>query len=421
MLTGTRIGAYDVLAKLGEGGMGEVYRAADTVLKRQVALKVLPPEVADDPERVARFQREAEVLASLNHPNIAHLYGLERSGGTLALVMELVEGPTLADRIAAHTSGLPIAEALSIARQIADALQAAHEKGIVHRDLKPANVKITKGGTLKVLDFGLAKDTGESAETRHAITLDGMLVGTPRYMAPEQLLGDSIDARTDVYAAGLVLFEMLTGRSPFDQGSIRARLEAMLTSEAPNLPSPHGRTPVNNIIRRALDRRPDARYQTAAAMAADLRAEAVTMTELVVVQRPEVRLVVLPFRFLRPDHDISFLEGALPEAITTSLSLVPSVVVRSNIAALRFGASADLGTVARESNVPIVRSKRVTLLADDRSGPVSCATDETPASRPAYDGTGGRRRTRRWRSRGCHARHLLHRCRRWSVHAHRHT
>src|SRR5215831_13971982 len=156
MLTaGARIGPYEVVSALGAGGMGEVYRATDTVLKRPVALKVLPSEVADDPERVARFQREAEVLASLNHPNIAHLYGLERSGGTLALVMELVEGPTLADRIA--QGAIPVDEALPIAKQIAEALEAFLERCVIHRDLKPANIKVRDDGTVKVLDFGLAK------------------------------------------------------------------------------------------------------------------------------------------------------------------------------------------------------------------------------------------------------------------------
>src|SRR6476620_3130872 len=153
--SGSRLGPFEVTARLGAGGMGEVYRATDTVLKRQVALKVLLPEVANDAERVARFQREAEVLASLNHPNIAHLYGLERSNGTLALVMELVQGPTLADRIA--TGPIPLDDALPIAKQIAEALEAAHEQGIIHRDLKPANLKVRDDGTVKVLDFGLAK------------------------------------------------------------------------------------------------------------------------------------------------------------------------------------------------------------------------------------------------------------------------
>src|SRR6476659_4968658 len=152
---GTRLGVYEILSLLGSGGMGEVYRATDTTLKRQVAIKVLPAAVAGDTERLARFQREAEVLAALNHPNIAHIHGLERSGGTTALVMELVDGPTLADQIAG--GALPIDEALAIARQLADALGAAHEQGIVHRDLKPANIKVRPDGTAKVLDFGLAK------------------------------------------------------------------------------------------------------------------------------------------------------------------------------------------------------------------------------------------------------------------------
>src|SRR5499427_3154989 len=152
---GTRLGPYEITAPIGVGGMGEVYRATDTNLKRQVAIKVLPATTASDPERVARFQREAEVLATLNHPNIAHIHGLEKADGTLALVMELVEGPTLADRIA--KGPLPLSEALPIARQIAEALEAAHEQGIIHRDLKPANVKVRDDGTVKVLDFGLAK------------------------------------------------------------------------------------------------------------------------------------------------------------------------------------------------------------------------------------------------------------------------
>jgi serine/threonine protein kinase len=347
---GQRIGPYEIVAFLAAGGMGEVYRARDTRLKRDVALKILPESVAADRDRIARFEREAELLASLNHPYIANLYGVEDDHGTRAIVMELVEGQTLDDRIAAHPSGLPVVEALSIARQITEALQAAHEKGIVHRDLKPANVKITAAGTVKVLDFGLATAGGGSATGEH-LTRSGTLVGTPRYMAPEQLMGDTIDARSDIYAAGLVLFEMLTGRAPFDAISTPARLEAMLKSDTPSLPPPHARSHLNSIVRRAIDRRPDARYQTAAALAADLRAEAGTMIGSAIALRPTVRLVVLPFRLLRPDEDIAFLEGALPEAITASLSSVRTVLVRSNIAALRFGSSADLGQVARELDV----------------------------------------------------------------------
>jgi serine/threonine protein kinase len=347
---GRCVGPYEIVSFLAAGGMGEVYRARDTRLKRDVALKILPESVAADRERIARFEREAELLASLNHPHIANIYGLEEDHGTRAIVMELVDGETLAARIAAHPSGLPVVEALSIARQITEALQAAHEKGIVHRDLKPANVKITVGGTVKVLDFGLATAAGDSA-TRENLTQGGTWLGTPRYMAPEQLAGDATDARTDIYAAGLVLFEMLTGRPPFDGISLLARLEAIQNKEPPSLPPSHARSQLNYVVRRALDRRPDARYQTAAAMLADLRAEAGTMIGSAVALRPTVRLVVLPFRLLRADEEIGFLEGALPEAITASLSSVRTVLVRSNSAALRFGSSADLGQVARELDV----------------------------------------------------------------------
>jgi hypothetical protein len=221
---GTRLGPYEIAALLGVGGMGEVYRANDTSLKRRVAIKVLPGAVAADPERLARFQREAEVLAALNHPHIAALYGLERSTGTTALVMELVEGPTLADRIA--EGALPLDEAVPIATQIAEALEAAHEQGIAHRDLKPANVKVRGDGVVKVLDFGLAKavDQGEPGAsvsqlptiTTPAMTRLGVVLGTAAYMSPEQAKGRRVDKRTDVWAFGAVLYEMLTGTRAFD-------------------------------------------------------------------------------------------------------------------------------------------------------------------------------------------------------------
>ena len=194
LASGSKLGPYEILAPLGAGGMGEVYRATDTQLKRQVAIKVLPASVAGDADRLARFQREAEVLAALNHPNIAHIHGLEKSGGTIALVMELVEGPTLADRIA--QGAVPIAEALPIAKQIAEALEAAHEQGIIHRDLKPANIKVRDDGTVKVLDFGLAKAMDpvgtSSANAMNSPTLSmhatqaGIILGTAAYMSPEQ-------------------------------------------------------------------------------------------------------------------------------------------------------------------------------------------------------------------------------------------
>src|SRR6267378_1148610 len=218
--SGTRIGQYEVLGPLGAGGMGEVYRARDTKLGRDVALKILPDAFASDPDRLARFQREAQVLASLNHPNIAHIHGLEESDGVRALVMELVEGEDLSRRIA--RGAIPLDETLPIARQIADALEAAHEQGIIHRDLKPANINVRPDGTVKVLDFGLAKLMEPASATRanamssptlsmHA-TQAGIILGTAAYMSPEQAAGKPIDKRSDLWAFGCVLYEMLSGK-----------------------------------------------------------------------------------------------------------------------------------------------------------------------------------------------------------------
>ena len=201
LAAGTRFGPYEVTAQLGAGGMGEVYRARDTALKRDVAIKVLPAALAGDAERLGRFQREAELLAALNHPNIAQIYGLERSDGTTALVMELVAGQSLVERLA--RGALPVDEALAVAGQVADALEAAHERGIVHRDLKPANVQLRSDGTVKVLDFGIAKalDTstthaGPAALTTPAMTEVGFVLGTAAYMSPEQARGERVDQRS---------------------------------------------------------------------------------------------------------------------------------------------------------------------------------------------------------------------------------
>ena len=240
IVPGTRIGSYEVTGQLGVGGMGEVYRATDTSLKRQVAIKVLPASVSMDVERLARLQREAEVLAALSHPNIATIYGLEESGGLKALVMELVEGPTLADRIL--EAPLSVQDAMSIARQIALALEAAHEQGIIHRDLKPANVKLRPDGVVKVLDFGLAKaiepataislDSSKSPTiTTPAMTQLGVILGTAAYMSPEQARGKPLDRRTDVWAFGCVFYEMLTGARAFEGEDVSLTLAKVLQSE----------------------------------------------------------------------------------------------------------------------------------------------------------------------------------------------
>ena len=240
LASGTRLGPYEITAQIGEGGMGEVYRATDTTLNRQVAVKVLPESLASDAERIARFEREAKTLASLNHTNIAQIYGFEKSSGVHALVMELVEGPTLADRIA--QGAIPVDEALPIAKQIAEALEAAHEQGIIHRDLKPANVKLRPDGVVKVLDFGLAKalepagamSPGMSQAptiTTPAMTQAGMILGTAAYMAPEQAKGRAVDKRSDVWAFGAVLYEMLTGKRAFDAEDVSETLAAVLRAE----------------------------------------------------------------------------------------------------------------------------------------------------------------------------------------------
>ena len=240
---GTRLGPYSIVGPLGAGGMGEVYRATDSRLKRQVAVKILPSGVAADADRLARFQREAEVLASLNHPYIAGIYGLEETDDVKALVMELVEGPTLADRIA--EGPLPPDEALPIARQIAAALAAAHERGIVHRDLKPANIKVRNDGTVKVLDFGLAKLANPDASRASplsdsatltsparapAVTTLGLILGTAAYMSPEQARGRDVDKRTDIWAFGAVLYEMLTGVRAFAGDDVTETMAAVVKS-----------------------------------------------------------------------------------------------------------------------------------------------------------------------------------------------
>ena len=261
LASGTRLGPYEITGPIGAGGMGEVYRANDSRLHRQVAIKTLPPAFAADANRLARFQREAQALAALSHPNIAAIYGLEESGGTTALVMELIDGPTLAERIAAGP--IPVAEALTIARQIGAALEAAHEKGIVHRDLKPANIKLTTEGQVKVLDFGLAKamDTeatsasGSAPANSPTLTLEstraGAIMGTAAYMSPEQARGKSVDRRADIWAFGVVFFEMLTGRSTFEGETVSDTLAGVLRADVDWTQLPTD-TPV--AIRRLLER-----------------------------------------------------------------------------------------------------------------------------------------------------------------------
>jgi eukaryotic-like serine/threonine-protein kinase len=283
---GARLGPYELIGPLGAGGMGEVYRARDARLNRDVAIKILPPLFAADPERIARFDREAQVLGSLNHPNIAHIYGIEdahaasaptaegeRSAGwpaksdtqLRALVMELVEGEDLSERIA--RGPLPLGDALAIARQIAEALSCAHEHGIVHRDLKPANVKVREDGTVKVLDFGLARlvepSSGSSPSAALSPTITspatqlGVILGTAAYMAPEQARGKPVDKRADIWTFGVVLYEMLTGRRAFEGSEVSDTLAFILTKDPDWAALPaETAAPIRRLLRRCLQKDP---------------------------------------------------------------------------------------------------------------------------------------------------------------------
>ncbi|HEX9365866.1 MAG TPA: protein kinase [Vicinamibacterales bacterium] len=269
-----RIGPYEILTLLGSGGMGEVYRAHDTRLGRQVAIKILPSIFMLDPDRLARFEREARVLASLNHPHIGAIYGVEETGvpggaRSRALVLELIEGETLAEYIAGNSSaagGVPLAAAIAISRQIADGLDAAHERGVIHRDLKPANIKITPAGTVKILDFGLAvvgePGAGSPEHDPTGITVPGGIVGTPAYMSPEQARGQAVDKRTDIWAFGCVLYELLCGRQPFAGATISDTIAAILTCEPDWSALPDATPPaLTRLLRRCLAKNPRERLR----------------------------------------------------------------------------------------------------------------------------------------------------------------
>src|ERR1039457_5420189 len=256
---GAKLGSYEVVAPIGAGGMGEVYQAHDSNLRRDVAIKVLPEAFAHDPERLSRFRREAQLLAALNHSNIATIFGLEDSNGTSYLVMELVPGETLAQRIK-RDGAVPVDESLTIAKQIAEALEAAHEKSIIHRDLKPANVKLTPEGKVKVLDFGLAKafagdtsteDIGNSPTLSMAATMQGVILGTAAYVSPEQAKGKAVDKRTDNWAFGCVLYELLTGKPAFHGEDIEDILAEVVKAEPDWTRLPEATPPaIRTLLRR---------------------------------------------------------------------------------------------------------------------------------------------------------------------------
>ena len=296
---GERVGSYTILAALGSGGMGDVFRARDAALGRDVAIKVLPPIFTNDTERLTRFEREARVLAALNHPNIAHIHGLADAHGVRAFVMELVDGPTLADRIS--RGPIPVTESLSIAKQIAEALEAAHEHGIIHRDLKPANIKVRPDGIVKVLDFGLAKGfnprgaTSDNDTMSPTMTLDatnaGVILGTPAYMAPEQARGQTIDKRSDIWAFGCFLYEMLTGRPPFEGEDLASTLASVLerkpdwTRLPANVPAR-----VRDLLRLCLEKNPKNRRRDAGDLRIDIERALDPASETPAVRAPASRV-----------------------------------------------------------------------------------------------------------------------------------
>ena len=345
-----RIGHYRISRKLGEGGMGVVYAARDDRLGRTIALKMLQPVASDEIAR-QRLWREARAAASVNHPNICQIYEIGEDAGRLFIAMELLEGEALSERL--RRGPLTAAETLPAGLGMLAALSALHARGIVHRDLKPSNVFLTPHG-VKLLDFGLARnDVDARLDAGEGLTQSGIVMGTPRYMAPEQTTGEAADARSDLFAAGAILFEMLAGRPAFGGRTILDILHATRYEQPPALTGSPEVAAIDRVIRRAMAKRPVDRPASADAMAVELRAvHGAEGSAPAALAHPLTRLVVLPFRVLRPDPETDFLAFSLPDAIATSLSLNGSIIVRSSAVAARFGQeSPDLRKLAAEADV----------------------------------------------------------------------
>jgi serine/threonine protein kinase len=347
------IGRYAVTGILGEGGMGVVYSAYDDRLGRPVAIKMIKPAVVEPAAR-ERLRREARIAASINHPAICQLYEIGEEHGELFLAMELLAGESLAARVA--RGGVALGEAVATAIGFLGALDALHQQGFVHRDLKPSNIFLTPHG-IKLLDFGLTCQVQAATdETAVRLTAMGTIVGTPQYAAPEQLRGETGDARTDLFASGVVLYEMLTGKPPFSGHSAIEVFHAIMYDQPPVLTGGPAVVALDRVVDRALAKRPEERYQTAAAMMEDLRAALVLGdTGSVAPPRTVTRLIVLPFRMLRPDPETDFLAFGLADAVTSSLSGLQSLVVRSSLAASGFASeSPDLKAIANSAEVDAV-------------------------------------------------------------------
>ena len=344
------IGHYRIVRQIGRGGMGIVYEALDDRLQRSVALKTIQP--ASDPQMRERFLREARAAAAVSHPHICPLHEIGEHEGNPFLVMELLEGESLAARL--ERGAIPPPEAIGLSLSILSALGALHARGFVHRDLKPSNVFLSVHG-VKLLDFGLARPVSFDADAT-SLTLPGVLLGTPRYMAPEQARGSEVDFRADIFTAGALLFEMLSGRPAFNGESAIELLHSVIHEQPPALVGSLAVVEIDRVIQRSLAKAPDDRYQSADEMARDLRA-CLSRDDVsgATVARATTRLVVLPFKLLRPDPAIDFLAFSLPDAITVSLTGLGSLVVRSSLTAAKFSADQpDLRVIATDANVDAI-------------------------------------------------------------------
>lgn len=347
------IGRYRVTGTLGEGGMGVVYVGLDERLGRQVAIKTIKP-ARNIPDARRRLWQEARAAASVSHPNICQMYEVGEDGDELFIVMELLEGETLAARLGREP--MPVREAAETTRAILAALGAIHERGVVHRDLKPANVMLTPVG-VKLLDFGLARSIGApDGQTQANLTLPGVIVGTPLYLAPEQILGQPVDHRSDIFAVGSLLFEMLSGTPAFGRDSVKRITHAVAFEPAPLLGGSADIAALDDVIQTALRKRPEQRYASVEAMSAALApvGQATDSTDRTRAV-PMTRLLVLPFRALRPDPETDFLAFSLPDDLTTTLSGIDALIVRSSLTAARHASDEpDLEKIATEANVDVV-------------------------------------------------------------------
>ena len=344
------VGRYKITGTLGQGGMGIVYAAHDERLGRPLALKMVRA-ASSDPHARERLYREARAVAGISHPAICQLYEIDEDRGDVFIAMELLQGESLAARLA--RGAMPLSEAAPIALGILDGLEALHRHGVIHRDVKPSNVFLTPHG-VKILDFGLALPDREGEETAVRLTAPGTIVGTPQYAAPEQLTGGATDARTDIFSAGVLIYEMVAGSPPFGGATTVQVFHAIVHEPAPLLVGGPAIAAVDRVLHRALSKKPEARYQTAAEMAKDLR-EALAQADTGSIQRarPITRLVVLPLRVLRPDPETDFLAFSLADAVTASLSGLQSLVVRSALAA-KSGDTLDLKAIAAQADVDMV-------------------------------------------------------------------